>query len=72
MFWKLSTNLLWAEGIFINVFWFNNNYLGRVDFLIGSQSSDLTDSEPLAAYEDLVFSDTVKNNIIIGTYAWTR
>lgn len=51
---------------------FNSSYLGRVDFLIDSQSSNVTDSEPPAAYRALAFSNTIKNNIIIETRAWTR
>lgn len=64
MFQKLNANLLWAEGISIDVFWFNSSCLGRVDFVIHSQSSDLTDSVPLTAYGDL-FSLTLLKAILL-------
>lgn len=56
----------------MSIFEFNGGYLGRVDFLIDRQSSNLTDSEHPAAYGDLVFYDTIKNSVIIETCAWTR
>lgn len=65
MFQKLNTNLLWVEGICINVF-------GLIAVIWGDGQPVFKRKIRNLQQQDLVFSDTIENNIIIETCAWTR